>query len=273
MFNTNLNKLRKFPQFLTMEQKELFEFLMSEADYPFTGWDFSYLGDRLIDFPLTWSYRSKILPTIRISNSLLDMGTGGGEFLSSLIPLPKNTCATEGYQPNVRLAKKRLEPLGVRVFQHEHDENLPFKNEEFDLIINRHESYASDEVYRILKPGGTFITQQVGDKNNLKLRLMLTNSEKLENATEWNMNFAVEELKTSNFQIVESHEDITFTRIFDVGAIVFYLKAIPWELPDFSVKKYHDKLVEIHKQIDNKGYLDLDRNNHRFLILAKKLKE
>lgn len=59
-----------------MEPKELFRFLMSEAEHHFEGWYFSYLGDRLIDFPLTWSYRNKILHTIRISNSLLDMGSG-----------------------------------------------------------------------------------------------------------------------------------------------------------------------------------------------------
>ena len=254
-----------------MELKELFEFLVSEAERPFAGWDFSHLEDRLINFPLTWSYRSIILPLIRNVNTLLDMGTGGGEFLSSLIPLPKHTCATEGYKPNVPLAKKRLEPLGVRVFQSETDERLPFKDEDFDLIINRHESYASDEVNRILKPGGIFITQQVGDKNDSKLRLILTGNEKLQNQIEWNLNFAVEELKTSNFQIIESHENITLTRIYDVGAIVFYLKAVPWELPDFSVKDYYNQLVEIHNQINNKGYLDLDTNNHRFLIKARKL--
>jgi hypothetical protein len=76
LFNTSSNKLRKTFEFLTMEPKELFEFLVSEAEHTFEGFDFSYLGDRLIDFPLTWSYRSKILHSIRISNSLLDICWG-----------------------------------------------------------------------------------------------------------------------------------------------------------------------------------------------------
>ncbi len=37
--------------------------------------------------------------------------------------------------------------------------------------------------------------------------------------------------------------------LYDVGAIVYYLKAVPWEIPDFSVEKYFDKLQEIHKLI------------------------
>ena len=65
MFNTSLNKLGKISQFLTMEPKELFEFFVSETEHPFEGWDFLYLVDRIIDFPLTWVYRSKILLIIR----------------------------------------------------------------------------------------------------------------------------------------------------------------------------------------------------------------
>ena len=69
---------------------------------------------------------------------------------------------------------------------------------------------------------------------------------------------------------MESQEIITDTRIYDVGAIVYYLKAIHWELPGFSVEKYRSKLVEIYNHISRHGYLDLDGNNHRFLIIAKK---
>jgi hypothetical protein len=34
---------------------------------------------------------------------LLDMGTGGGELLSSLPNLPNNTFATESYKPSIPL--------------------------------------------------------------------------------------------------------------------------------------------------------------------------
>ena len=255
-----------------MESKKLFEFLISEAEHPFSGWDFSYMEGRLINGPLSWSYMSKVLPLIRKVDSLLDIGTGGGEFLSTLVPLPLHTCATEGYEPNVPIPKKQLEPLGVKVYQYKNDDHIPFKNAEFELVINRHESYSPKEVYRILKPGGLFITQQVGDKNDSKLRFILTGSEKLEDDIEWNLDYAIQKLESLDFKIIESHENITLTRIYDVGAIVFYLKAIPWELPNFTVEKYYNKLLEIHNEITNRGYLDLERNNHRFFIKAKKEK-
>lgn len=255
-----------------MKNNDLFNFLISEADHPFSGWDFSYIRDRIVSAPLTWNYTSMLLSLIRKAGSLLDMGTGGGEFLSSLIPLPKHTCATENYEPNVSIAKKQLEPLGTKVFYCKDDEHLPFKDEEFDLIINRHESYSQTEVYRILKPNGIFITQQVGDINNSKLRLLLTGREESKNETEWNLDYAANKLETTGFEILERQENITPTRIFDVGAIVYYLKTIPWELPGFSVEKFYNKLLEIHSLINEKGYLELDSNDHRFIIKARKLK-
>ncbi len=70
---------------------------------------------------------------------MLDMGTGGGEFLSSLAPFPPYTCATEAYPPNVPIAKARLEPLGIEVFQISEDNFLPIPDNTLDLVINRHE--------------------------------------------------------------------------------------------------------------------------------------
>ena len=67
---------------------------------------------------------------------MLDMGTGGGEFLSSLAPLPDQTWATEAFLPNLPLAKARLELLGIQVVHVDSDFELPFVDEEFYLVIN-----------------------------------------------------------------------------------------------------------------------------------------
>jgi SAM-dependent methyltransferase len=252
------------------DKKKFFNFLINEAEHPISGWNFSYIRDRIVNDPLPWSYTSILIPLIRKSTSLLDMGTGGGDFLSSLIPLPKKTRATEAYAPSLSTAKKNLEPLGVEVYFLTDERKLPFDNDEFEVIINRHEFYDPDEVFRILKKGGLFITQQIGDRNDKKLRLILTGSEHLEGDTEWNLNYAIQELIKKGFHIIEKNEIVNNTRIFDVGAIVYYLKIISWDIPDFTVQKYFDKLWEIHKQIVKKNYMELKNNNHRFLIIAEK---
>lgn len=196
---------------------------------------------------------------------MLDMGTGGGEYLSWLRPLPPFTCATEGYEPNVPIARQRLEPLGVKVYELPDPEHLPFGDNQFDLVINRHEYYSPQEVLRVMKPEGQFITQQVGGSNGSDLNELL-GVEKYPYA-HWTLDYAVKELEAVGCHVVGQREDHPIMRFFDVGAIVYYLQAVPWQVPDFSVEKYFDKLVEIHNTIEAQNYIDF--HMHRFLIVAE----
>ncbi len=111
--------------------EDLFEFYLNDSKKKFSGWNFSYVADtgRMVESPLEWSYTSKILKKLRNANFLLDMGTGGREFLSLLRPLPVNSYATEGYEPNLPIAKERLEPLGINVVKVEEDNSLNFEDD------------------------------------------------------------------------------------------------------------------------------------------------
>ena len=135
----------------------------------FQGWDFSHLDGRWEEEALPWSYREELEPYLNYRTVLLDMGTGGGEFLLSLNPPRGRTYATEGYPPNVELCRRRLPIHGIELRQVYDDSDLPFDDGMFDLVINRQEAYDPDEVRRVLKPGGYFVTQQVGGRNNERL--------------------------------------------------------------------------------------------------------
>ena len=249
--------------------EDMFEFYLNDSKKKFSGWDFSYVADtgRMVEFPLEWSYTSKILKKLRNANSLLDMGTGGGEFLSLLQPLPVNSYATEGYEPNLPIAKERLEPLGVNVVKVEEDNSLDFEDNFFDLVINRHEEYSASEVKRVLKQNGYFITQQVGGKNCIGLNKILGSIDDF-GMTEWELDYAVSELKEVGLKIIEKYEDFPKLRFYDVGAIIYYLKAVPWQIPDFSVDKYYNSLKKVHNKIQEKGFIDI--KEHRFMIAARK---
>lgn len=265
---------------LHMTRDEFYNYLVAEYNTPFAGWDMSYLKDRRIDLHAEprWDYTATVLAAMHGIETMLDMGTGGGERLASLSevqPLPFHTYATEGYAPNIAVARQRLEPLGVTVVAIDDDAHLPFADEQFDLIINRHASYDLHEVLRILKPGQRFITQQVGDQTNRKLHELSGYEPKdtfypgAEQKRVWNLAYAVRELQDAGWQIIEQEEEFYPTRYYDVGAIVYYLKAIPWEIPDFSVEKYFDKLVEIDELIERDGYVDV--LFHQFFIVGQKV--
>lgn len=83
----------------------------------------------------------------------------------------------------------------------------------------------------------------------------------------WNLTTALQELKKNNFEVLYSNEEFPIQRFYDVGALVYYLKAIPWQIPDFNIEKYEESLYDIHKHIQSKGFFDVKQ--HRFIIKAK----
>lgn len=246
-----------------------FERLLAAADEPFAGWDFSWLTrtERMASAPLPWSYASVVLPYLWRAEAMADLGTGGGEFLACLRPLPPRAFATEGYPPNVPVARQRLEPFGVQVFETDESETLPFASDALDLIIDRHESYRPEEVYRALRPGGHFITQQVDGPSQKAVSDWLAVPFDVGWAN-WNLDVAARGLESAGFAILMRREATAPTRFYDIGAVIYYLKAIPWQIPDFSVGRYHDTLLRLHERIQTDGYLETQ--SARFLLIARK---
>ncbi|CAB4425106.1 unnamed protein product [Rhizophagus irregularis] len=276
-----MNDYLAFPTSMTLNSlpdeeqhnhSELLRHLTSEFSRPSTGWNFSYLKGRMEEQLnlLPWNYEATVRALLPNSKGLLDMGTGSGEFLASLNPLPPDTCATEGWAPNIAIARQRLKPFGVTVTAiTDNDVRLPLNDSRFDLIINRHEPYIVYEVHRLLKRGGLFVTQQVGEKDNIELNKLLGAPEHL-GYREWHVEQACSELKTAGFAILEKQEAFIETKFYDVGAIVYYLKAIPWQVEDFTVEKYSKQLVNLHHKIQEEGFLSVQ--SHRFFIMAQKEK-
>lgn len=259
---------------MNRSENDAFRATLEEAlSKDFRGWDFTYLEAprRGHEYPLSWNYTVEVLPYLKQAKSLLDMGTGGGEYLSllaSLHPLPGIAFATEGYEPNIPVARARLAPLGVEVRRVSSDDELPFDDGVFDLIINRHESYHFREVYRILKAHGVFVTQQVGGMNDYEINQILHAGEPVYH--EWNLATAVRELEEAGMRILKQKEDYTKTRFYDIGAIAYYVKTIPWQVPDFTLDKddYYEGLKYMDEVIKRVGFIEF--TCHRFLIVSQK---
>jgi SAM-dependent methyltransferase len=248
----------------------LFDFLIQEAEAHFSGWDFSYIAGREAEAPLRWSYISECLMRVRKATAVLDMDTGGGEIFSRFAPFPPAAYATEAYAPNIPIARQRLEPLGVEVVALEDGEpaRLPFADRTFDLILNRHGYYWVPELYRLLLPGGVFITQQVGNRNDIGIRKLLGAPDAEVMVTGDDLAKAIDNLVQAGFRIEKQMEDYYLQRFYDVGAIVYQLKAVPWQIPDFTVAGYFDRLKAIHNRIQRQGYVEVVE--HRFFIIAQK---
>ena len=93
------------------------------------GWDFSHIDGRYTEeTDLPWDYRETILRYLSPEKKLLDIDTGGGEFLLSLGHPHHNLAATEAYPPNVDLCKETLLPLGIDFREADGNGPSPFED-------------------------------------------------------------------------------------------------------------------------------------------------
>ena len=232
------------------------------------GWDFSHIYGRYEEEQdLPWDYESIVRQYLSQDTELLDFDTGGGEFLLSLKhPYPK-TSATEGYPPNVDLCRETLLPLGIYFKECSNASDIPFDDASFDLIINRHGDFDAPELYRLLKPGGIFVTEQVGGKNDRDLAEMVLPGTKAP-FPHLNLKEQRKAFEEAGFQILRAEEAFRPITFYDVGAFVWFARIIEWEFPDFSVDRCFENLLKMHKIIENTG--KIEGTIHRYLIVARK---
>lgn len=253
-----------------MELNKLIELWYSEERIAYIhGWDFSHIDDRYTECAqLPWDYREVILKYLKPDMKLLDIDTGGGEFLLSLKQPFENISATEAYPPNVELCKNTLLPLGIDFKAADGKGSLPFEDCMFDMVINRHGDFNAEEIYRVLKVGGLFITQQVGAENDRELVELLLPHQRDLPFPEQHMEQAAEKFRDAGFEILDQQESFQPIRFFDVGALVWFARIIEWEFPGFSVDNCLDELCNAQQILDTQGYIE--GNAHRFLLIAQK---
>lgn len=232
------------------------------------GWDFSHIEGRYTEQDdLPWDYRETILRYLTPEMRILDIDTGGGEFLLSLNHPYGNTAATEGYPPNVELCRQTLLPLGIDFRPGDGKEKLPFEDGSFDMVINRHGDFHAEDICRILKPGGLFITQQVGAENDRELVELLCGETELPFPEQY-LHITSQKFRDAGFAILEENECFRPIRFFDVGALVWFARIIEWEFPDFSVDTCVSRVLHAQRILEEKGCIA--GRIHRFLLVARK---
>lgn len=152
------------------------------------------------------------------------------------------------------VATARLAPLGVTVLTGDAPTG-------FDLVLNRHGHLDAADTARVLRPGGTLLTQQVGGDDCTDLNAMLGAPSDPPPAR-WDASTAGAALTAAGFtlqDVREEHPALTFT---DVGALVFHLRMVSWQIPGFTPARYDAALRRLHAA----GPIVV--HTHRFLIRA-----
>ena len=252
-----------------MNRSELIDTWLREERQPFIGWDFSHLDGRMSEGKVPWSYLDRAADLMRQSSSVIDLETGGGEKLLSLRQhWPPRVVATEDYLPNFELATQRLSPFGAVVMKAPISTILPmpFANGEFDLILNRHAAFNSSEIARVLAAGGTFLTQQVHGMWAWDLLAAFDAKPQWPDSTPEKYLPLLEAAGLTVVNLQEWEGALSFT---DVGAIVYYLKAVPWEVPGFTVKTHLQYLLALQEKSEAGDGLDFYAANYLIEATAR----
>jgi SAM-dependent methyltransferase len=236
--------------------------LIGEAEgVPLVGWEFGWQDGRAVGFDPSWSFPALARPLVRRASSLLDLDTGGGELLAELAPLPRHTVAVESWAPNTPVARDRLTPFGVSVVT-----ELPGGEDEFDVVLSRHGRLPADDIARLLAPGGTVLTQQVGSDDLAELNAALGAPPPY--SKRWTADDAVAALESAGLEVTDVREERPDVAFHDVGAIVYQLRAVPWQVRAFSTQRYDRELRRIDAMIRTNGQFKVTA--HRFLVAARR---
>jgi SAM-dependent methyltransferase len=246
-----------------------FDARVDEAERaPIDGWDFSWLDGRATEERPSWGYSQRVAERAARAQRMLDLQSGGGEMLGALPHLPPLMVATEGYAPNVLVAAGRLQPRGAYVIATEPDRPvLPIAANAFDLVTSRHPVDTWwDEIARVLRPGGTYFSQQVGPSSNRELSEALMGplppgsgrEPAVARAAAEEVGLVVEDLRSERLRVA----------FFDIGAVVYFLRLVVWTVPDFTVDRYRAQLREVHDRIERDGAFV--SHSTRFLIEVTK---
>lgn len=238
---------------------------LQDAAAPFEGWDFSRIAGRFVEAEPPWDYLALARAAVAQASDILDVATGGGEIFASLAPFPGRATAVEGFVPNLPVARRRLEPLGVPVFQGNTGSGMPFEAESFDLVLNRHGGFRAAEMCRILKPGGVFLSQQVGGDNLADLTAAFGAQLPYPDNTLARVRDDFAALGAEIRRAEAWRGPVTFA---DVGALIYFLKAIPWVIQDFAVERQLGTLEALQAKLDAGEPLRFTYT--RFLIEAVK---
>jgi SAM-dependent methyltransferase len=203
-----------------------------EAARTFTGWGFSQFGTaRFLGSPNPWDYNAMARDRMSAAETVLDIGTGGGERFSRLCAdFTGKAVATESWHINAPIAAKRLQPLGASLIYCD-DDNLPFRDASFDLLLNRHAGMNPKDAARLLKPGGMLLTEQITGDHWGELRQFFPRSTtgRSDGFFRWLVAF-----RSTGLVVMDARKYAVPAAYRSLGDLVFMLCVTPWTIPDFD---------------------------------------
>lgn len=239
-----MSSMRNVPESVSRDELERLVATVGER----RGWDFSRV--RMVRDPIPWHYDEVVRRYLQRTDRVLDVGTGGGERFLGLADAFGAGVGVDMNPSMVAAARRNLpDSLSDRIrFEVTARSDLAFDPESFDVVLNRHASTYPEAIVRVLRPGGWFIFQGLGDRKN----------EQILEAFDWDleyvrrnadpftdhpigMNAIAEDFERLACRVVATGDESNRAWFCDLESLIFYLKAVPLPEP-FDPARHLDAL-------------------------------
>jgi ubiquinone/menaquinone biosynthesis C-methylase UbiE len=237
------------------------------------GWDFRGAEPVPETEPWDWDLqvRAHVTPTSRV----LDIGTGGGEVFREYAGAFALGLGVDRNYERIGVAQRKTPEANLH-FAVMDGGMLAVRRESIDTILARCADYDPIEVYRVLRPGGVFITLQMAEHDTQNVfdafrwrsygrhwRAMfdsqaLTYRTSLEAAADF-QDLGCTEIRYEEYDVTQHFRD--------VASLVLFLKASP--LPErFDPEQHYEALASLVSAWS--GEKGIETNAHRELLVVTK---
>jgi SAM-dependent methyltransferase len=121
-----------------------------------------------------------------------------------------------------------------------------------------------DEVARVLKPGGTYLSQDVGHGSVVELTEAMMGPQPESDGPNRDPKWTVRDATAAGLEIVDLREFRGRMEFGDIGAVVHFLRKVIWIVPGFDVADYRPRLRALHER------MPFTATTVRFLVEARK---
>lgn len=248
-----------------MAYKEMYEKVGSVV-----GWDFSKIDKRKKVVGKKWDFLEIVKGYVTDKTVLLDIGTGGGKKLLEVAKTVEKAYGIDHQQSMISTAHRNLAESKMRnvEFKLADAKNLPFPEEHFDIIMCRHAPFSAQQVYRVMKPKGIFLTQQVySGKDAANIKRIFGRGQGYGRKPGTGIKKHVRELQAAGFEILRKDTCNVTEYYADMADVIFLLRNTPI-IPDFDIDKDRKHLEEIESKY--KTDYGIKTNSARYLLVCRK---
>lgn len=225
---------------------------------PRRGWDFSCMN--VLRQPVPWNYHDPVVRYLRPNDTVLDIGTGGGETFTQLARFFGRGLGIDIDAEMIQLAVANSTSGNVRFCLC--SERLETVSEAFDVILDRQAPFDLDAIAAHLKPGGYFVTQQVGERNMACVKAAL--QQKMTPPPVQRQAFTASRLRLLAFL----EYDVEYV-VRDIESLLFWLQSLDGDHADLDGTAAVASAEALNRvlagNVDERGFVT---NEHRYLAVA-----